>query len=122
MTKRKILIVEDDLQSLNLLEECLSETYEVVLAEDGNKALEKLKEVDNEHSGRVQAVVLDWMMPGLSGIDVLKILKANSRFQDIPVIMQTAKSDSADIVNGLKLGAFQYLTKPYEGTIRYKYD
>lgn len=117
MQKRKILVVEDDLQSLSLLEEFLSDSYQVLPASDGNKALDELKNLEISNSEGVQAIILDWMMPGLSGIELLKILKGNTRYRDIPVIMQTAKADSSDIVTGLKMGAFQYLTKPYDDTV-----
>lgn len=117
MIKKKILVVEDDQQSLNLLNEFLSEKYDVDLAENGNQALEILKDADVDNSSPIQAIILDWMMPELSGIDLLKVIKANSRFRSIPVIMQTAKTNSTDIVQGLKLGAYQYLTKPYDESV-----
>lgn len=117
MTKQRILVVEDDPQTLDLLNEFLSDSYEVLLAENGNKALETLKSIDVENSAQVKTIILDWMMPELSGIDLLKLLKANTRYRDIPVIMQTAKGDSSDIVHGIKLGAFQYLSKPYDDSV-----
>ncbi len=117
MIKKKILVVEDDLQSLALLEEFLSEKYQVIMAENGNKALEKLKQMDAENPETVQVIILDWMMPKMSGIDLLKILKDSSRFRNIPVIMQTAKANSSDIIQGLNLGAYQYLTKPYDDEV-----
>jgi DNA-binding response OmpR family regulator len=117
MMKKKIMVVEDDLLSLSLLEEFLSLSYDVVPAENGNKALEKLKELETQPANAIQAIVLDWIMPGLSGIELLKILKNHAHYRDIPIVMQTAKAESVDIIDGLKLGVFQYLAKPYDDTV-----
>lgn len=116
MDRNRILVVDDDAQMLNILEEILSDKYEVILAEDAYEALEILK--SNAMKGeKIQSIVLDWMMPGMSGLDLLKRLKENASFRHIPVIMQTAKNDSQDMLNGIEQGAFQYLTKPYDENV-----
>lgn len=117
LQKQKILVVEDDPQSLAMLNEYLSENYEVALAEDAAQALDILNAPDSGQEDGIKVIVLDWMLPGMSGIDLLKLLKTNAKFKNIPVIMQTAKTESDDVVSGLRMGAFQYLTKPYDDKV-----
>lgn len=105
----KILIVDDDNTNLEILSERLEdEGFKVINASSGEEALEIL----NQEEG-VNMVILDWMMPGISGIEVLQTMKSDGRFKDIPVIMQTAKAYSEDMVKGIEAGACQYLTKPF---------
>jgi len=115
--KHTVLVVEDDPKSMKVIDLYLSERYEVIKTRNAEEALEKLKQVEISGTDAIAVIVLDWMMPGISGIELLKILKSNYRFKNIPVIMQTAKTDSRDIADGLKKGAFQYLTKPYDGEV-----
>src|SRR5665648_793350 len=65
----------------------------------------------------VDAIVLDRMMPRMDGMKVLSKLKSDSRLREIPVIMQTAAASSDQIVEGIRAGAYYYLTKPYEDII-----
>ncbi|AZR74963.1 DNA-binding response regulator [Anoxybacter fermentans] len=80
------------------------EGYEVILAEDGKKALEQFKK------NPVDLVVLDLMLPEIDGWQVCRKLREES---DIPIIMLTAKDDEVDTILGLKLGADDYVTKPF---------
>ena len=102
--KYKILIVEDDVQISRVLElELKHEGYEVETARDGLTGLERaLKEPD--------LIILDWMLPKLDGLEVLKRIRTKSQ---TPVIMLTAKDRIPDRVSGLDTGADDYLSKPF---------
>ncbi len=66
---------------------------------------------------RFDAIILDRMMPGMDGMKVLANIKAHEALEQVPVVMQTAKAESRDIIDGLKAGAYYYLTKPYDGDV-----
>lgn len=101
----KILIVEDELKIARFLElELVHEGYEVLTASDGRIGLNKAL---NEN---VALVILDIMLPGLSGIEVCRRIRMESR---VPIIMLTAKDDVTDKVAGLDMGADDYMTKPF---------
>lgn len=104
--KPKILIVEDDPHILLGLEEVLkSESYEVAVCNRGDQAIEAF----NKH--RPALLVLDVMLPGLSGYDICKQLRAKK--VSTPILMLTAKGQEIDKVVGLDLGADDYVTKPF---------
>jgi len=108
--KKTILSVDDDALNRDILTEYLTEGgYEVIEADDGDTALRLLEQVPG-----IDAIVLDRMMPRLNGMEVLKAVKADSRFNDIPVIMQSAASAREQILEGVRAGVYYYLTKPYE--------
>lgn len=75
----------------------------------GDKALEYIKETNE----KIDAILLDIMMPGLDGIEVLKILKSNPETNKIPIIMQTAIAQENKTIEGIESGAYYYITKPY---------
>ncbi len=103
---KRILIVEDDRELIELLTMHLgSEGFEVAAAADGEAGLQAFM------SGTYHLVILDWMLPTTSGIDVLRALRA----ADVrtPVLMLTARAEEADKVLGLELGCDDYLTKPF---------
>lgn len=101
----KILIVEDEKKIARFLElELLHEGYEVDTAHDGRLGLEKAL------SGNIDLLILDLMLPELSGIEVCRRLRHES---DVPIIMLTAKDDVSDKVMGLDMGADDYMTKPF---------
>ena len=102
----KVLIVEDELKIARFLElELTHEGYEVSIENNGQKGLEKSQ---NEP---FDLVLLDVMLPGLSGMEICRRIRKKS---SVPVIMLTAKSDVTDKVTGLDIGADDYLTKPFE--------
>jgi len=106
-----LLIVDDEPINLEIIAEYLDgEPFELTLANNGEEAWELLQ----RSSLHFHAVVLDRMMPGMSGIDLLKKLKADTRLASIPVIMQTAAAAPEQVAEGLQAGAYYYLTKPYE--------
>ncbi|MBO7181335.1 MAG: response regulator transcription factor [Kiritimatiellae bacterium] len=107
-----ILVVEDEESIRTLIALNLQAAgYTVEEAKDGTQALEKVKSV------KPDLVLLDWMLPGLDGLDVLRSLKADPAFATLPVIMLTAKSEEHDIVLGLEMGATDYITKPFSNKV-----
>jgi len=106
--KATILVVEDEIAQLEMLRYNLEkEGYNVVSTGDGEEALLM---VDEEAP---DAIVLDWMLPSLSGIEICRRIKANAQTAQIPVIMLTARGEEADRVRGLETGADDYVAKPY---------
>lgn len=108
MSKTKILVVEDEEAIATLLEYNLKkEKFNVIVATDGEEALLNVEE------SAPDLIILDWMLPGVSGIEVCRRLRAKSETANIPIIMLTARSEEADRVRGLETGADDYLTKPF---------
>jgi signal transduction histidine kinase len=103
-----VLVVDDDERSRALLHGYLKATYHVIAAEDGAAAMGVL--------GReaVDLVLLDVMMPGMSGFEVCRLIKAMPRDSFLPVLLLTALSDQADRNTGLAMGADDFLTKPVD--------
>jgi len=105
----RILAVDDVPANLDIVRMRLeAHGYEVVTAADGLEAIARAKESEPD------LVLLDVMMPKLDGISALKQLKEDSALRFVPVILLTAKSDTADVVAGLEAGADDYLTKPFD--------
>ncbi|MDR3600630.1 MAG: response regulator transcription factor [Desulfosporosinus sp.] len=103
-----ILVVDDEEPILELLRFNLEkEGYQVCVAKDGQEALERVEKEQPD------LLVLDVMLPGMDGLEVCRILRLNPRFQQIPIIMLTAKGEEIDTVLGLELGADDYMTKPF---------
>jgi phosphate regulon transcriptional regulator PhoB len=105
---KRILVAEDEPDVLNLVSINLTNAGFIVLqAENGPSALQQARE--NSPS----LVVLDLMLPGLSGLDVCKVLKKEPATAQVPIIMLTAKAEEVDRIVGLELGADDYITKPF---------
>ena len=105
---RKILAVDDEKHIVRLVQVNLERAgYEVVTANDGKEALQKVAEENPD------LVVLDVMMPYMDGFEVLQNLRRNQSTRDIPVIMLTAKAQDADVFKGWQSGVDLYLTKPF---------
>src|SRR5260221_8090554 len=105
---QRLLVVEDETDIADLLNRVFSkEGFEVGVANDGMTALESLRREPPD------LVVLDWMLPQLSGIEVLKEMRARAETRMVPVIMLTARREEIDRVLGLELGADDYVTKPF---------
>lgn len=83
--------------------------YEMLEAEHGEAALKVLTEKADE----VALILLDWNMPGMNGLEVLKAVKANPAWQHIPVMMVTTEGEKTNIVRAIQAGAVQYVTKPF---------
>jgi len=102
----KILIVDDDVQLSMLLKKCIEN--EAVIADVCNDGETALKAV---HQNKYQLIVLDIMMPGMDGFEVIEKIR---KISEVPIMMLTAKDKSTDKVHGLRLGADDYLTKPFD--------
>ena len=103
-----VLVVEDELAQREVLAYNLdAEGFRVTRAADGEEALLLVEE------DRPDIIVLDWMMPNLSGVEVCRRLKTRSNTRSIPVIMLSARSEELDKVRGLEIGADDYVVKPY---------
>jgi len=108
MLAPRILVVEDDSAVRQMLRFVLQQNrFNIVEAIDAEVAQELLKE------SRPNLILLDWMLPGLSGIDFAKKLKRDRLTKDIPIIIITAKGAEEDKVRGLESGADDYVTKPF---------
>ena len=104
-----ILIAEDEALNRAVLTEYLTEEdYEITAAEDGEEAWRLLEQSPQQFD----AVILDWMMPKMYGIAVLRQMKGHPVLQRVPVIFQTAQTSESHIREGLEAGAYYYLTKP----------
>lgn len=102
---KKILIVEDDTKMARFVElQLVHQQYMVEIANDGRTAINMVKE------NSYDLIILDIMLPGIDGIEVCKRVRT---FSDIPIIMLTAKDDITDKIEGLDVGADDYLTKPF---------
>jgi DNA-binding response OmpR family regulator len=109
----KILIVDDEVHIRTLLEQSLEELeedYDVELhtAENGQEGLDSVKSL---HPG---LVLLDVMMPMMSGYDVCQAVREDAAFDDVKIILLTAKGQEADRERGVAVGATQYMTKPFD--------
>jgi DNA-binding response OmpR family regulator len=110
----KILAVDDEPLIRMILRENLEMAgYQVDEADDGEAAWRLIDAAPDAYG----AVILDRMMPHLNGIDLLRRIKADLRMQFIPVILQTALGQQHEVVEGLKSGAYYYLTKPYDAQV-----
>lgn len=101
-----ILAVDDEASNLQLLRQILQDHYRLRFAKDGQRALELVREEAPD------LILLDVMMPGMSGYEVCAALKADPRTAEIPVIFVTALTDTDDEVEGFEAGAVDYITKP----------
>lgn len=112
MSKAVILIIEDDAEIRELLSVSMSkEGWKLLFTKTGEEGLELLEKEN------VNCILLDIMLPGIDGLKVLKKIKQFDQYKNIPVIMTTARSEEADIITGLELGADDYVVKPYSPKI-----
>lgn len=104
----QILVVEDEPAQREVIAYNLrKEGYEVRTAQDGDEAELELSEQVPD------LVLLDWMMPGASGFELARRIRARPKTRDVPVIMLTARAEEEDVLRGLDVGADDYITKPY---------
>ncbi len=102
----RLLLVDDEPTNLQILRQILQDDYRLLFARDGEKALQLAA------AERPALILLDVMMPGLSGYDTCRRLKADTRTEDIPVIFVTALNETSDEELGFGVGAVDYITKP----------
>ena len=111
MTRPHLLVVDDEPLNLEIIKEYLDDTeYEAVFVESGDAAWSRLETTETPF----ELVILDRMMPGMNGMELLRRMKADARFRDIPVVMQTAASTPDQVREGIEAGAYYYLAKPYQ--------
>lgn len=108
MSKKRILIVDDEENILELLKYNLEKNgFEVVPKDNGEDAIEEMEKEDFD------LVLLDLMLPGIDGLEILKFIRGHHRIKNTPVIMLTAKNEEIDTVLGLEMGADDYIGKPF---------
>jgi CheY-like chemotaxis protein len=108
--QKKVLIVEDDIINRLFLERLVvSLGYAPITATNGSEGLKQLQTHND-----ISAALLDWVMPEITGIELLRIMKQDTAYSQIPVIMQTGRTDKEHILEGISNGAYYYLPKPYE--------
>ena len=103
----RVLVVEDEQPLRELIVVTLSQEFECDEAADGEAALERLR------AARPELVVLDSMLPGRSGIDVLREMRADPKLRDVPVLMLSAWQSSEDVDSAMDAGADSFLGKPF---------
>jgi DNA-binding response OmpR family regulator len=104
----KLLIAEDDILFRRLLHQILAPDYDIVMTQDGNEAWAALQQSDAP-----RLAILDWVMPGMSGPQVCRMVRQCPRLNSTYLIILTAKNTAADVVSGLRAGADDYATKPF---------
>jgi len=109
--KPTVLVVEDEEALSMLLQYNLEkEGYNVVATADGEEAAMLVREIEPD------LVLLDWMLPSLSGIELCRRLRSRSETRNLPIVMITARGEEADRIRGLDTGADDYITKPFSTT------
>jgi two-component system chemotaxis response regulator CheY len=111
--KMRILIVDDFSTMRRIIRNILKqlEFVNVEEAEDGNAAFEKLKEADYD------LVITDWNMPNMTGLDLLKEIRANEKLKDLKVLLVTAESEKENIIQAAQAGANEYVVKPFTADV-----
>ncbi|MCQ8104341.1 phosphate regulon transcriptional regulator PhoB [Methylomonas sp. SURF-2] len=108
MLNLNILVVEDEDAIREMLVMVLEQAdFQVTAAASAEEALRLLAE------SRVDLLVLDWMLPGISGVELARRLKREAGFKDLPIILLTARGEEEDKIRGLEIGADDYMTKPF---------
>ena len=108
MDNKKILIVEDEFDILKLIEfNIKKEGFDVIAVSDGESAIKEVR------SNKPDLILLDLMLPGISGLDVCHLIQKDTELSQIPILMLTAKGEESDIVRGLEAGADDYVVKPF---------
>ena len=109
INKQKILIVDDEALNISIVAEILNHEYDLLVATNGEKVLQIVSS-----DPKPDLILLDIMMPGMSGFEVAKRLKGNPETLNIPIIFLTAKHDNESIVKGFDLGAVDFVSKPFQ--------
>ncbi len=108
MRMKKILIVDDEADIIEILQFVLeTQGYECITAMDGEEGLKRARE-DNP-----DLIILDVMMPKINGYKISRLLKYDSKYKNIPILMVTARSQEEDKIIGEETGADEYITKPF---------
>lgn len=108
MSKQNVLIIDDEIDVIEVSKDILIDNgYNVFYALNGKDGLKILMDKD------IKIVLLDIMLPGMDGWEVIEIMRLNNKTKNIPVIMFTAKKDFKDKILGIQQGAIDYITKPF---------
>ena len=108
MSKQNVLIIDDEIDVIEISKDILLDNgYNVYYSLNGKDGLKILMDKD------VDIVLLDIMLPGMDGWEVIEIMRLNNKTKNIPVIMFTAKKDFRDKILGIQQGAIDYITKPF---------
>lgn len=107
--RQKILIVDDEPLNISIVAEILSNEYDLLVATNGEKVLQIVSA-----DPKPNLILLDIMMPGMSGFDVAELLKQKPETANIPIIFLTAKHDNESIVKGFEIGAVDFVSKPFQ--------
>lgn len=108
MNKKTILVVEDEAPIREMLQFVLQQAnYKVLLAEDAKQAYQFLNET------KPQLILLDWMLPGISGIEITQHLRDDPKLAEIPIVILTARASEENKIKGLEVGADDYIVKPF---------
>lgn len=107
--KQKILVVDDEPLNISVVVEILEQEYDLLVATNGEKSLQIVFS-----DIKPDLILLDIMMPGMDGFEVIQRIKENPVIQDIPIIFLTAKQENESIVRGFNLGAVDYVAKPFQ--------
>ena len=115
MNRRRIMIVDDDAESLNMMMKQLDVLYDVIGFSSGESAIEAL---DRAPAGRLpELILLDIIMNGMDGYEVLARFKKNEKYRSIPVVFLTGMTDELSEIRGLEMDAVDYLKKPIAGKV-----
>lgn len=107
MKKTKLLVADDDVFFQNLIESLLAPDYDLNIVQDGMEAWHEL-----QRPGAPRLAILDWVMPGLSGPQICRKVRASENLSSTYLILLTARNNESDIIAGLRAGADDYITKP----------
>lgn len=105
----KVLVAEDDAFYCRILQSVLCEDYEVLIAEDGNRAWAILQADNAPH-----LVLLDWQMPGMDGLEVCRKVRAHPAMEGVYLVIATVRHSLDDVLAGFEAGANDYITKPFQ--------
>jgi CheY-like chemotaxis protein len=109
--RKRILVVDDEPQNITVMREILKSDYTVIAAIDGARALAVA-----QSGSPPDLIMLDIMMPGIDGYEVLRRLRADPRTAGLPVVLVTAKDEVDDKMTGYELGSSDYITKPVDSS------
>lgn len=109
--QQRVLLVDDEATNLHILRTLLQDSYQLLFAKNGSRALELT------HQEMPDLILLDVMMPDMTGFEVCKTLKQDEKTKHIPVIFVTALADEADETQGFELGCVDYISKPINPSI-----
>ena len=114
--KQQILIVDDSEMNRTILSEILKSDYRIVEAANGEECLEKL----HQHSGDIALVLLDLVMPGMDGFEVLDFMNRNHTIEDLPVIMISSEDSEDSVRRAYEMGVSDYVSRPFDSRVVYR--